>query len=79
MQLAILPASGGNKKKVFGGERRSSKEIEKQKRFNSAALDRYKISKLDGIKFKMELQTKNLKVLTGYDEMDKDGKPPRKA
>jgi hypothetical protein len=51
----------------------------KKKENNSNALDRYKLSKLEALRFKMDLQTKNLNLLTGYDQVDLDGNPRQRT
>lgn len=59
----------------ISGDKRSLTSEPKKYDINNSALDRYKLSKLEALRFKMDLQTKNLNLLTGFDKDDEDGNP----
>lgn len=59
LQLAIIPKRRSIAQKLKQNPHKTTaKKVD--------ALDKYKLSRLDALKFKMELQTKNLMMLTGY-------------
>lgn len=66
MQLAIIPKrksiAPAAKLKQTNAHKTTAKKVD--------SLDKYKLSRLDALKFKMELQTKNLMMLTGYGTED---------
>ena len=41
----------------------------KGEKFHKEAMDKYKLSKMEALKFKMSLQNKNLKLLTEHNEV----------